>query len=133
MHPKSTSSLRSQRPHPPVLATSSQWDFCFNLCTLPLGRYVFCLPRKVLTQQAAYQTSAKSQIWDVCVKEHPQGNLRFPYETFPLLANFTFLESFSQRKRPSPMWQKMRSRTRELLLGYLSKQKDNKFPTTNFT
>ena len=25
---------------------------------------------KSLTQQAAYQTSAKSKIWDVCVKEH---------------------------------------------------------------
>ena len=95
--------------------------------------YVFCLCRKVLTQQAAYQTSAKSQIWDVCVKEHPQGNLRFPYETFPQLANFTFLESFSQRKRPSPMWQKVRSRTRELLLNCLSTQNENKFTPTDFT
>ena len=32
--------------------------------------YIFCLCRKVGTQQAAYQTSAKSKIWDVCVKEH---------------------------------------------------------------
>jgi len=29
-------------------------------------------PENEVTQQAAYQTSAKSKIWDVCVKEGSQ-------------------------------------------------------------
>ena len=59
--------------------------FSLIYSTLPLWRYVFCLPRKV-------------------TKRCPQGNLRFPYETFPLLAYFSFLGHKSQRAHPSPTW-----------------------------